>query len=95
MDFKGQQLSEHASQIIVTICGIIAFLVGYLQQDFGRMMKIFTGGVIVAFIGTVLDWPVFNRNPVTWRRPAGAKSGNGSRQEKKSAVASMFLKLFQ
>lgn len=95
MDFKGQQLSERASQIIVTLCGIFAFIVGYAQQDFGIMMKIFTGGVIVAFVGTVLDWPIFNRNSVTWRRAAGAKNGNGStRQAKSSAVASM-VKLFQ
>ena len=94
MDFKGQQLSERTSQIIITICGVLAFIVGYAQQDFGTMMKIFTGGVIVAFIGTALDWPVFNRNPVSWRRPAGAKSGNGARPAKSSAVASM-VKLFQ
>jgi signal peptidase complex subunit 1 len=94
MDFKGQQLSERASQIIITLCGIVAFIVGYAQQDFGVMMKIFTGGVIVAFLGTVLDWPMFNKNPVTWRRPAGAKNGNGSRQAGSSAVASM-VKLFQ
>jgi len=94
MDFKGQQLSERAAQIIVTLSGIFAFIVGYAQQDFGIMMKIFTGGVILAFVGTVLDWPIYNRNPVKWRRATGAKSGNGSKQAKSSAVASM-VKLFQ
>ena len=74
MDFKGQQLSERASQIIITICGIIAFIVGYAQQDFGIMMKIFTVGVIIAFVGTAIDWPMFNRNPVAWRRPSSASS---------------------
>jgi signal peptidase complex subunit 1 len=93
MDFKGQQLSERASQIILTICGIIAFIVGYAQQDFGIMMKIFTGGVILVFFGTVLDWPMFNRNPVAWRRPAGAKSGNGAKG--KSSAVSAMVKLFQ
>ena len=94
MDFKGQKLSERLSQIIVTIFAIIAFLVGYVAQDFDLMMKVFGSGVAAAFVGTVLDWPMYNKDPVTWRRPAGRASGKSAnayqRQSSLESVWSLF-----
>ena len=80
MDFKGQKLSERISQILVTVSAVLAFLAGYILQEFSVMMKIFGSGVAVAFVGTVLDWPIYNNDPVAWRRPAGDSRRSASQQ---------------
>lgn len=92
MDFKGQKLSERISQLIVGIAAAFGFLVGYVLEDFGVMMKIFSIGVLVAFVVTVLDWPMYNKNPVTWRRPKNSASGSGGggRKNKQNSWRSLF-----
>lgn len=94
MDFKGQKLSERLSQIIVTICAFVAFIAGYAVQDFSLMMRIFGSGVAVAFVATVLDWPIYNKDPVAWRRPAQQASGKpaapGSKRKPSMSVWSLF-----
>lgn len=70
------------SQLIVTLFAVVGFILGYVRQDFGLMITIFGAGVGVAFIAAVFDWPFYNRNPVSWRRPEGGqpstKSGRSS-----------------
>lgn len=44
------------------------------------MMLVFGGGCTAAFVATVPDWPVYNRNPITWLPPKeepARRSGNG------------------
>ena len=88
MDFKGQKLSDRLSQFIVCLFAVLGFLVGYVLQDLSVMMKIFGGGVSFAFVATVLDWPMFNTEPVVWLKPAqqaGAKPTTlAARRRKKS-----------
>lgn len=83
MDFKGQKLSEAAAVWIVTVAAILAFLVGYIKQDFCAMMSLFGGSCALAAVATVPDWPVYNRHPVKFlppkaapRRGGGGSSGN-------------------
>lgn len=99
MDFKGQKLSERLSQIIMTLFAVVGFVAGYLRQDFDLMIKIFWSGVGLAFVVTALDWPIYNKNPVEWRRPraaAGGRTGGsgGGRPPKKGSLASLWS-LFQ
>lgn len=80
MDFKGQQLSERLGQGLVMVFAILGFLIGYIQQDFGMMMKIFGIGVAIAFVATVFDWPIYNKNPVVYRRrDSHAHQGSGKK----------------
>lgn len=43
MDFKGQALFDVLSWLLVAVLGAIAFIVGYTQQEFALMAKIFGG----------------------------------------------------
>ena len=105
MDFKGQKLAETLSMYIITAFAVIAFLVGYLQQDFGSMMKLFTGGVALAFMATVPDWGVYNKHPVQFMPPkeqaAQKRGGSGAggsgvaaQRKKKQASWSSFWGMF-
>lgn len=91
MDFKGQQLAETLAMYIVLASAALGFLVGYLQQDFSRMICIFAGGVVLAGVLTVPDWPAYNKHPVTWlpprKQPGGGSQqrGSGSKAAKKKA----------
>jgi signal peptidase complex subunit 1 len=103
MDFKGQKLSETACVWIVTVAAVLAFLYGYVRQDFQAMMVLFGGGCTAAFVATVPDWPVYNKNPITWLPPkedparrggsgSGARGagGKGGGKKKSSSWASLF-----
>ena len=96
MDFKGQNLSESLGQYLVIAFAGLSFLLGYFLQSFSLMMKVFTGGVGVAFVATVVDWPIYNKNPVAWRRPAQSAGGRGpsSGGRPSPRTAANFWKLF-
>ena len=75
MDFKGQQLAETLAMYILVGFAAIAFLVGYLRQDFGSMMTLFGSGCAVAGVVAVPDWPVYNKHPVKWLPAKGDAAG--------------------
>ena len=75
MDFKGQQLAETLAMYILVGFAAIAFLVGYLRQDFGSMMTLFGSGCAVACVVAVPDWPVYNKHPVKWLPAKGDAAG--------------------
>lgn len=82
MDFKGQQLSETLCMYLVIQCAMGGFLWGYLNQSFSQMMTVFAGGVALATLITVPDWPMYNKNPVAWlpprEQPGGPPKRGGS-----------------
>lgn len=41
------------------------------------MMLVFGGGCTAAFVATVPDWPVYNKNPITWLPPKGEPARRG------------------
>ena len=43
MDFKGQARFDLATWLVAALFGVLAFAVGYWQQDFELMAKIFAG----------------------------------------------------
>jgi signal peptidase complex subunit 1 len=51
---------------IILLFAAAAFLLGYAQQDFGLMMKVFAAGVVLAGVVAVPDWPAYNRHPLHW-----------------------------
>jgi signal peptidase complex subunit 1 len=102
MDFKGQKLSERGSQVALAAFAVVAFLLGYGLQSFRVMMTIFGSGVVITFVATVLDWPMYNRNPVVWRIPKqqpgggrGSSAGGARPPPRKRAQASNFWNLFR
>lgn len=74
-DFKGQQLADTISTALLTISGILAFLVGFINQDIYQTLYIGLGGTAVTFLIVVPPWPFFNQNPQPWLPP---KTGNAA-----------------
>jgi signal peptidase complex subunit 1 len=54
---------------------LVAFLVGYVQQDVYMTAYIGLGGTALAFLLIVPPWPYFNRHPVNWLPPSNSLSG--------------------
>ncbi|KAK6834805.1 microsomal signal peptidase 12 kDa subunit [Apiospora arundinis] len=63
IDFKGQNLAEIISTLMLSLVGAIAFFVGYLLQDIALALKLGLAGTVVTFLVVVPPWPFFNRNP--------------------------------
>ncbi|KAK9842553.1 hypothetical protein WJX81_005794 [Elliptochloris bilobata] len=66
MDFKGQKLAEQLCLYIILAAGALAFATGWYQGSFAAMMKVYGGGVAVAMLACVPDWPYFNKQPQSW-----------------------------
>lgn len=73
MDWQGQKLAEQLMQILLLIAAVVAFVVGYTTASFRTMMLIYAGGVGVATLITVPNWPFFNRHPLKWLDPSEAE----------------------
>jgi signal peptidase complex subunit 1 len=66
MDFKGQQRSEKLAIKLIIYSSIIAFITGYVRQNFNELLVVFATGVAVTFMVTVPNWPMYNRDPIAW-----------------------------
>mmetsp|Transcript_48095 Transcript_48095/g.79952 ORF Transcript_48095/g.79952 Transcript_48095/m.79952 type:complete len:116 (-) Transcript_48095:241-588(-) len=66
VDYKGQELAEQIYYYLIIVVGAIAWIVGYVQQSFLITVYGWAGGVALAVLICVPNWPWFNRNPVEW-----------------------------
>ncbi|KAF2490429.1 SPC12-domain-containing protein [Lophium mytilinum] len=69
IDFEGQRLAELVTTVLLGVSGLIAFFVGYVQQDIYQTLWIGLGGTALTFIAVVPPWPFYNKNPVDWLPP--------------------------
>eukprot|EP00884_Botryococcus_braunii_P018194 jgi/Botrbrau1/5058/Bobra.37_1s0023.1 len=69
MDFHGQRLSEQLCMYIILVAGVISFVTGYARGNFSLMLQIFGGGVALAAIATIPDYPWYNRHAEKWLPP--------------------------
>ena len=53
----------------ISVYAVVAFLTGYLQQNFNLMMTIFGAGVALACLLSVPDWGWYNKHPLQWQPP--------------------------
>lgn len=53
---------------------IIAFIVGFLQQDIRMALYIGLAGSALTFLVVVPPWPFYNKNPEDWLPPHNATS---------------------
>jgi len=79
MDYKGQERSEKLGQKLLIIVGAFSFLTGYIRGSFGLMMGLFAIGFLISFGITVPNWPMYNRDPISWTR--------STQQQKKKPAA--------
>lgn len=73
MDWEGQKLAEQLMQYFLLGAALIAFLTGYFSGSYSTMLYVYLAGVVVTFLVTVPDWPLFNRNKFTWLEPMYAE----------------------
>ncbi|OCK82821.1 microsomal signal peptidase 12 kDa subunit [Lepidopterella palustris CBS 459.81] len=75
IDFEGQRLSELITTVLLGAAGIIAFIVGYINQDIYQTLWIGLAGTTLTFFAVVPPWPFYNKNPLPWLPPHNAISG--------------------
>ncbi|KAF8079933.1 hypothetical protein N665_0989s0003 [Sinapis alba] len=73
MDWQGQKLVEQLMQILLVISGVVAVVVGYATESFRTMMLIYAGGVVLATMITVPNWPFYNNHHLKWLDPSEAE----------------------
>ncbi|KAF2155211.1 microsomal signal peptidase 12kDa subunit [Myriangium duriaei CBS 260.36] len=77
IDFEGQRLAEGLSTYLLSIVGVLCFLVGYVTNNITYTLWVGLGGTALTFVVIVPPWPFFNKHPVQWlparksRGPAG------------------------
>ena len=74
-DFAGQRLAEQISTGLLSISGIVAFLVGFITQNIYHTLYLGLGGTALTFLVVVPPWPFFNQKPLPWLPP---KTGRGA-----------------
>jgi len=74
IDFEGQRLAEMLSTVLLGAAGIIAFIVGFLQQDIRMALYIGLAGSALTFLVVVPPWPFYNKNSEDWLPPHNATS---------------------
>jgi signal peptidase complex subunit 1 len=65
-DFAGQALAERLSTLLLSISGLLAFLVGYSTQNIYQTLYVGLGGTALTFLVVVPPWPFFNQAPQPW-----------------------------
>ncbi|CZT21479.1 related to microsomal signal peptidase 12kDa subunit [Ramularia collo-cygni] len=66
IDFSGQRLAELLTYTLLTLSGILAFLVGFSTQDIYKTLYIGGVGTLLTFVVVVPPWPYFQKNPLAW-----------------------------
>ncbi|KAL1984761.1 hypothetical protein VTN96DRAFT_8702 [Rasamsonia emersonii] len=76
IDFHGQRLAETLSTLLLILSGVVAFAVGFLQQDIYLTLWIGLAGALLTALVVVPPWPIYNKSPEKWFNPAtGGRSG--------------------
>ena len=59
---------SHASACcLLLVCQLIGFIVGYRAQSFWLTFLWCVGGLVVATLVCVPDWPFYSRHPLAWQ----------------------------
>ncbi|RAL10117.1 signal peptidase complex subunit 1 [Aspergillus homomorphus CBS 101889] len=72
IDFKGQQMTELLTTVLLIFSGAIAFLVGYIQQDIHLTLWAGLAGTAATGLVVIPPWPMYNQNPERWLAPTAA-----------------------
>ncbi len=78
MDYYGQMWCEYLYVTLVVIGAMIAWIVGYVQNDFKTAVY---GWAIASGLAVILccpDWPLYNKKPVIWLKSVGSTETEGN-----------------
>ncbi|KAL1969057.1 hypothetical protein VTN77DRAFT_891 [Rasamsonia byssochlamydoides] len=77
IDFHGQRLAEILSTLLLILSGVVAFVVGYIQQDIYLTLWIGLAGTLLTALVVVPPWPFYNQHPEKWLNPATGGRSSG------------------
>jgi len=77
IDFEGQKQTEYLTTVMLSVTGIVAFLVGIILQNIYLTLWIGLGGTLLTFIVVVPPYPAYNANPEKWLPASGDLAGSG------------------
>ncbi|MCJ1368021.1 hypothetical protein MMC16_007159 [Acarospora aff. strigata] len=77
IDFEGQKSAEYITTILLAGTGLLAFVLGYVQQDIRLTLWLGLGGTAVAFFMVVPPWPAYKEVPEKWLPVGTGISGAG------------------
>ncbi|KAF9095028.1 hypothetical protein BGX23_001221 [Mortierella sp. AD031] len=92
IDFQGQSLAEQITQGLISVFGVIAFLVGLTLQDIRLSMYIFAAGIVLTGLLVIPAWPYLRKNPVKWlpsREKLAAAAALKQQQQEESSTADL------
>ncbi|NP_001155397.1 signal peptidase complex subunit 1 [Acyrthosiphon pisum] len=68
MDFVGQKHAEYLFRTIITMCGFIGFILGYVKEQFSITIGLTLIGFFISALLTIPPWPIYARNPLKWQK---------------------------
>ncbi|KAI9856333.1 MAG: hypothetical protein M1830_006425 [Pleopsidium flavum] len=77
IDFEGQKTAENITTAVLAGAGLVALMVGYIQQDIRLTLWIGLGGTALAFLMVVPPWPAYNELPEKWLPVGSGMAGAG------------------
>lgn len=69
IDFEGQRLVDKLNYLIITIGGIVSFLIGFLFQQIDYSLYSLAVTLVITEIVVVPPWKFYNQNTLTWQAP--------------------------
>ncbi|MCJ1293815.1 hypothetical protein MMC34_005371 [Xylographa carneopallida] len=66
IDFQGQKKAELFTSFSLAGFGLVALLVGYIQQDIYVTLWLGLLGTFITFVVVVPPWPFYNKDPEPW-----------------------------
>ena len=97
MDYRGQQFSEYLYYFLTIFFGGVAWVVGYIYNDFQMTVNGWAIGLTLAIVLCIPDWSMYNKHPVKWavrktndkdKDKKEKKEAKKAKQEKKEASKS-------
>ncbi|MCJ1232762.1 hypothetical protein MMC14_000716 [Varicellaria rhodocarpa] len=77
IDFEGQKNTELITTSILAATGLIAFVLGYIQENIYLTLWVGLTGTAITFFIVVPPWPAFNESPEKWLPARSGISGSG------------------
>jgi len=77
IDFQGQKKAELFTSFSLAGFGLVALLVGYIQQDIYLTLWLGLLGTFITFVAVVPPWPFYKKDPEAWLPASNALRGIG------------------
>ena len=66
MDYRGQSKCEAVCFYVVLVSCVVSFVTGVVTQQLSLVFKVYGGGILLALLAGVPNWPWFNKHPLKW-----------------------------